>query len=367
MESERLPSSRFRSFEVVGKHAENSLITSFLLRPVDPGDWRPFVPGQFMVLPVPGPDGARVLRHYSVSSDPAAEGCYRITVKREEAPDPGLPDGVGSCFLHREIEAGARIEADGPLGAFRLDSESRRPLVLLSGGVGITPMMAMLHAASRDADRDILFIHACRDGGVHAFASEVAQIAARRPGIRVHTVYERPRAEDRLAARHHGEGFVNRATLQSLLPLDDYDFYLCGPSPFMQAIYRALRDLGVDKARIAYEFFGPASLLEPVSPEPPAESPKIIADPTESDDATVSFARTGIAAAWTKAEGTLLDLAESQGLRPDFSCRAGICGTCRVALLAGSVAYIEPPLDAPPDGEILLCCSKPVGPVTLDL
>lgn len=362
------PSTRFRPFEIVEKKAENRLISSFLLKPVEASDWKPFVPGQFLIVRIPAADG-HVLRHYSISSDPAVEGCYRITVKREEAPRAGLPDGRGSCHLHRSVEVGSLLEVDGPHGAFRLDQASRRPLVLLSGGVGVTPLLSMLHGASRDPDRAIFFIHACRDGSLHAFPEEVRGAAARRDGIHIHTIYERPLLEDNAAGRHQAEGLIDRALLQRLLPLDDYDVYLCGPGPFMQAVYALLRGLGVDKRRIAYEFFGPSALLEPIAAAPAtaASTPPRCREKDPTKAPTISFVASGQVAPWTGEVGSLLELAEMQGLRPDFSCRVGICGTCSVQLLSGEVEYLEQPLNPPGDGHILLCRSVPRGAIAIDL
>jgi ferredoxin-NADP reductase len=363
--------SRFRPFEVVRKTAENRLITSFVLRPLDRADWRRFEPGQFLVFRLPNGKDGHVLRHYSISSNPSEVGTYRITVKREAAPNAGLPDGTGSGYLHEKIDVGSVLEVAGPSGEFKLESGSNRPIVLLSGGVGITPMMSMLHAASADPDRKIFFIHACRDGSLHTLPDEIGRIAQRRPGIVVHTIYQDPSDADRAAKRHQSDGFVTRELLQKLLPLDDYDFYLCGPSPFMQAVFATLRGLGVARNRIAYEFFGPATILDPeVSPQLSNRHSGAIVDSAVANPMTampvVTFVRAGIKAAWTPSH-SLLDFAEANGLTPEFSCRAGVCGTCRTKLVAGEVEYFEEPLDPPGPGEVLLCCSRPRSAVTLDL
>lgn len=361
----------FRPFQVIEKRPENRLVTSFVLRPLDPSDWRPFEPGQFLVLKVPGPAGQPVLRHYSISCDPAIERTYRITVKREAAPEPGFPDGAGSCYLHDRVDVGSTLEIGGPRGAFRLDRESRRPVVLLSGGVGLTPLVSMLHAVARDPGRRAVYVHACRDGTVHALSDEVAMVARRRPDFLVHTVYQSPTDADRAARRHDSEGFVTRSLLQRLLPLDDYDFYMCGPPAFMQAVYGLLRDLGVRKERIAYEFFGPATMLDPAAETAPSPRPEAPAEPIPTvgmgPSMSVTFARSNLTAPWTDGAGSLLDLAEANGLSPEFSCRSGVCGTCRARLVDGEVRYTEEPLDPLADGEVLLCCSHPVRSIVLDL
>lgn len=355
--------SGFRELKVVDKVRESAIITSFHLEPVDPDGWRPFEAGQFLIFRIPAPSGGDfVLRNYSVSCSPERHGSYRITVKREAAPAGDVPDGVGSCHLHDRIEVGDVLIGEGPRGDFVLDRESSRPVVLLSGGVGLTPLVSMLHALA-GSERKVFFIHACENGDVHALRDEVETVAASRPGVNIHFCYRFPTEADRKAHRHHSEGVVTREVLQSLLPLDDYDFYLCGPSPFMQAVHGLLRGLGVLRQRIAYEFFGPATLLE--QPAVPAPTPVRTEIPAGAE--TVEFRKSGRTAIWDSAAESLLAFAEDQGLSPEFSCRAGICGTCKSRLISGEVEYFEEPLDELAPGEVLLCCSKPKGSIALDL
>lgn len=359
--------SGFRELKVVAKVRESAVITSFHLEPVEPGGWREFEPGQFLVFRMPVPEGKEfVLRNYSVSCSPERRDGYRITVKREAAPVAGVPNGISSCYLHDQIAVGDVLVAEGPRGDFVLDSASQRPVVLLSGGVGLTPLVSMLHALAT-TDRRTFFIHACDNGEVHALRDEVEALAASRPGMTVHFCYRFPTDADKAGGRHHSEGVITRDLLQRLLPLDDYDFYLCGPSPFMQAVHGLLRGLGVPKQRIAYEFFGPATLLEPAA-EKSVPPPKQALPTDAAEGATiVEFRKSGVTAAWDASAESLLAFAEDQGLAPEFSCRAGICGTCKSHLVAGEVAYFEEPLDELASGEVLLCCSRPKGSVVLDL
>jgi len=366
--------SGFRNLKVVAKVRESTIITSFLLEPVQAQGWRPYQPGQFLVFRIPVSKetaGAEdyMLRNYSVSGSPSVVGTYRISVKREAAPAPGLPAGVSSCFLHDQVEVGDVLSAEGPRGDFVLDTGSSRPVVLLSGGVGLTPMVSMLHALastsdSSISDRRVVFIHACENGDVHALRDEVSALAATRPEITVHFCYRSPTERDRSDRKFHSEGLISREMLQRLLPLDDYDFYLCGPPPFMQAVYALVRQLGVPKARIAYEFFGPATVLDV------AHTPAIVPPRTEieADDnaVVVEFRKSGIKAVWDGVS-SLLEFAEEQGLEPEFSCRAGVCSTCKSRLIGGEVSYFEEPLDELEPGEVLLCCSKPLGSVVLDI
>lgn len=357
----------FRSLKVVAKVVESSLITSFHLQAVDGSALPAFRPGQFLVFKIPSDDAkGYVLRNYSLSGSPGALGQYRISVKREPSAGPGLPVGLSSNYLHDQIDVGDVLTADGPRGEFVLDQASDRPVVLLSGGVGLTPMVAMLHDLATASDRRTLFVHACDNGDVHALRDEVERLIAHRPGLSAHYCYRAPDAADRSAGRFHSEGLITRAVLQDLLCLDDYEFYLCGPPPFMAAMYQTLRGLGVAKDRIAYEFFGPATVLDAdATPKPVAAA---AAAPVATDGAiTVEFRKSGLTATWDGAAESLLSFAEDQGLQPDFSCRAGICGTCVSRIVSGDVSYFEEPLEELAEGELLLCCSRPKTSVVLDL
>ncbi len=355
----------FRGLRIVAKTVESSLITSFHLAAADGMALPSFRPGQFLVFRIPSdyPKGY-VLRNYSLSGAPDDSGQYRISVKREPAAGPGLPVGFGSSYLHDSSAVGDVLMVDGPRGEFVLDEASDRPVVLLSGGVGLTPMVAMLHALVHRSTRRTLFLHACENGDVHALRDEVNGLVGQRPGVSAHYSYRLPSAEDRAAQRFHSEGVITRARMQSLLPLDDYDFYLCGPPPFMQAMYQTLRGLGVAKDRIAYEFFGPATVLDAeAKPQPVAKATAAPADGA----ITVEFRKSGIVAAWDGAAQSLLSFAEDQGLSPEFSCRAGICGTCISRMLSGEVSYFEDPLEELAQGELLLCCTRPKTAIVLDL
>ena len=359
----------FRPLKVIDKVRESSTITSFHLAPAEPGGWRAFEPGQFLVFKFPaGNERGHVLRTYSVSCAPGHPGRYRISVKRETAPQRGIPDGLGSCHLHDDVSVGDILMADGPRGDFHLDRVSSRPVVLLSGGVGLTPLVSMLHALAEQSDRRAVFIHACDNGEVHALGDEVRALAASRPGIEAHFVYRFPTEADRGAARHQAEGVITHKLLQRLLPLDDYEFYLCGPPPFMQAVFRLVRSLGVAKDRIAYEFFGPATVLEPDEAAAPPVPAAVEMKPTApAGTITVTFRKSGRSASWVDGSESLLSFAEGHGLTPEFSCRAGVCGTCKTGLAEGEVTYFEDPLDDPGAGQVLICCARPKGNLVLDL
>lgn len=365
-----LSAQGFRALRVIEKRQESAVITSFVLA-ADHGTCPPFVPGQFLVVRLTTGNGATLLRNYSLSGDRNDLSHLRISVKREPAPadQPQLPPGQGSNYLHDQVQVGDLLEVAGPAGEFVLDEHSTRPVVLLSGGVGLTPMLSMLHQLSRHSTRTVHFIHACENGAVHAFRDEVRQLAERRPGINVHFCYRSPSVDDQAYPAYHSQGLINRETLQALLPLDDYEVYLCGPPPFMQANWRLLRDLGIDRQRIHYEFFGPATVLENDQERAPASvTPAISSPPAATDNAlTVHFLPSGTRVDWQQGCHSLLELAEQAGLTPSFNCRAGLCNSCQVGLREGTVEYFEEPLDAPINGNILLCCTRPTSALTIEL
>ncbi|WP_302357403.1 2Fe-2S iron-sulfur cluster-binding protein [Alcaligenes sp. YSL9] len=391
--TEATANRRFRDYRVLEKQRESDVITSFVLEPVD-GVVPPYQPGQYLVFRLEI-DGQTVLRNYSVSGDPDCTDRLRISVKHEEAPAGlNVADGVASTWLHQHVQPGDVLNAAGPMGEFVLDESSQRPVVLLSGGVGQTPLLAMLHRLLKRSQRKVYVIHACDNSAVHAFADEMRELVAQREGVQLYFCYRNPTEHDEQAGLHHVAGLITREQLQRWLPLDDYEFYLCGPSAFMQSNYGVLRSLGVARERIHYEFFGPATVLEntladdgvasavqdQVQPAPssrvdanvldldsPVEAVRGAATAAEDAAQTVTFLPDGRQAQWHEDCPSLLDLAEETGLSPDFNCRAGLCNTCMCTLVSGEVDYFEEPLDPVPEGKVLLCCSRPRGPVAVEL
>ncbi|HWT34668.1 MAG TPA: 2Fe-2S iron-sulfur cluster-binding protein [Paraburkholderia sp.] len=366
--AERGATSGFRRFRVNARRQESASIVSFDLVPADGEAPQPFLAGQFVTLRLPLSPGERLLRTYSLSGDPADATRWRISVKRESARDDS-PAGRGSSYLHEHVQVGDELELAGPSGAFVCGGDTTRPVVLMSGGVGLTPLVSMLHRLrAMDGARRVHFIHACENGAVHAFRREVEAVAAVHPNVLAHFCYRQPSEEDRLARRFHSEGLISRETLQSLLPLDDYEVYLCGPPAFMQANWRLLRSLGVARERIHYEFFGPATVLDQdVDVQPLVAAPLHRVDTAATNTATVRFSPRGESVAWDPACASLLEFAEQHGHAPAFSCRIGICNTCVTRLVDGEVEYTETPLEPPAEGTVLLCCAKPSGSVTLAL
>ena len=360
--------SNWRSFRVNQRVRESETVVSLHLVAADGSPLPPFEPGQFLTFRLEGADGRLIPRNYSISSDPADRTHYRISVRRE-------PDGFGSGVMHDLMQEGALVAASGPKGRFTLDHASRRAVLLLAGGIGITPLLSMAHALAGEGTRPVWLIHACENGAVMPFFWELSELERRSPLFRRITVLATPTGADQAAGQHQYEGLVTRDLLRSVLPLDDYDAYLCGPGAFMQAMFDALLQLGVRQERIAYEFFGPARTLVPAEAPPAAAaadgpattgSESGVAGHDLAQGSMVTFTLSGRSAVWDGAQMSLLDFAEAQGLSPAFSCRNGICNTC-LCSIEGEVRYVEEPLDMPGKGQALLCCSVPLGPVSLKL
>jgi ferredoxin-NADP reductase/MOSC domain-containing protein YiiM/predicted pyridoxine 5'-phosphate oxidase superfamily flavin-nucleotide-binding protein len=359
----------YRTFVVDRKEPESEAITSFYLVPEDGAALPPFLPGQFLTfeLSIPG-QPKPVLRTYSLSDRPNSD-TYRVSIKWEPAPAdrPDLTPGLSSSYFHDQIEVGAKLRIGAPRGKFHLEPEGERPVVLLSGGVGLTPMVSMMNTIVQSGtQRPVWFIHGARNGREHAMGAHVRRVAEANENVHAHIRYSQPEAEDIEGRDYDSQGRIDIALLKRLLPFDDHEFYLCGATPFMRSLYCGLLSLDVSEGRIHYEFFGPASTLKPsAQPIGPAKVPSAEAELTAGIQ--VTFARSGVTADWDPACESILDLAEQHGLNPDYSCRSGICQTCMCALVEGDVEYLEDPLDEPDPGCVLICCSRPKTSLVIEL
>lgn len=342
----------WRPFRIARIVEESSVIRSFHLEPADGRGIIAHEAGQHLPIRVsPDPAGEPVLRTYTLSTAPS-DGFYRISVKRQ---------GLVSNHLHDNLKVGDVIEARAPAGGFTIEPLETRPAVLLAAGVGITPMLAMLRSIVFEGLRKrrirptYMFI-AARTLAERAFDAEIAALAAQAGGaVRVIRLLD---VTDGAipGTDFEAEGRINTDLFRQTLPFDAYDFYMCGPPPFMQGLYDQLSDIGVPDARIHAEAFGPASLKRR-EPEGVDALPPVADKPVP-----VAFAKSGKEARWDAAAGTLLDLAEARGLTPEYSCRGGSCGTCAVKVLAGKVTYEARPSAKVGADEALICCAVPAAP-----
>jgi ferredoxin-NADP reductase/MOSC domain-containing protein YiiM len=341
----------FRTFNVIRVLDETPSIRSFELAPADGEGVAAAIPGQHLVIRG-DMNGIRTSRPYSISA--IANTHLQISVKREV--------GGFSEWLHRSVTAGDQLDVLGPRGSFRLDIASALPLVLISGGVGITPMMAMLQAATtnngaRIVPASVSFIHCTRDSSQQAFKAQLSDIAARHPAVAFHTRFSRPLSADRIGETHDSVGRIDRDLVQqTVAPLGACNVYICGPNAFMVDVRGWIDELGLPGIRVMTEVFGSAASATPAADRK-----------TRPSRARVNFVRSGRTLEITDA-GSLLDLAEAEGLAVESDCRSGICGACVAKVISGQVGYDGDPVASVGEGEVLLCCGFPLAEeLVLDL
>lgn len=253
----------FKDFMIERKVKESDIITSFYLYPKDGKELPRFIPGQYITIHINIPQEKYIhQRQYSLSDRPGT-GYYRISVKREDPMKEGYAPGVVSNDLHKLFNEGDIIPVSAPAGDFYLDMKSDSPVVLISGGVGLTPLMSMLNTIVHEQpNRKVVFIHAAMNSKVHAFKEHVENVASKHENVKSYVIYERPTDEDRNANNFNKEGFITLEWLQETLPSKDVQFYFCGPVPFMKAVNNALKQWGIPSEDIHYEFFGSFGDLE---------------------------------------------------------------------------------------------------------
>jgi ferredoxin-NADP reductase len=262
---------------------------------------------------------------------------------------------------------GADLDVSGPRGSFTLQP-SERPVVLLSAGIGATPVLAMLHALAADrSTRQVLWIHGARDRQHHAFALEARRLVRALARGRTHVCYSRPGPSDKLGEDFDTTGRLSRSVFDQVGVPRDADVYLCGPGPFMAEMKATLTTFGVAPTRIHVELFNGRESMTPGIAGAATRAPHLPAGDGNTGP-LVSFARSGIAAHWKAATyQSILELAEACDVPVRWSCRSGVCHNCESGLVAGEVVYGPEPLDRPADGNVLLCCSRPTRDVVIDL
>jgi ferredoxin-NADP reductase/MOSC domain-containing protein YiiM len=345
----------FQPLRVTAVHEECAGVLSFVLGAEDRSPLPAPLPGQFLVFKLESEPP--VLHSYSLSGSQYA-GTYRVSVKRA--------DGAGSRFFHDRVRAGDLLQVSAPRGSFTL-AAGETPVVLLSAGIGATPVLAMLHSLAADRSaREVWWCYGARSGSEHPFATEVRQLLALLPHSRSLIAYSRPEAGDQQGRDYDEAGHLDLSSLQKLHLPQLADFYLCGPPAFLSEFTTGLQSWGVPYARIHSETFGSESSITPgiaaaapKAPHPPAGAvgtgPKI------------SFIRSGMSASWDPKFSSLLEFAEASDVPVRWSCRVGVCHMCESGLIDGQVRYAPEPLDRPAEGNVLLCCSVPATALELDL
>ena len=346
----------FRRLAVTAIEPEADAVITVRLEDPDGEPLPKVLAGEYLTLRI-APDGAArpLLRNYSLCGPPDA-GYYRIAVKRE---------GAASTWLHTELAVGDRLEVAAARGTFLL-GPSEAPVLLISAGIGATPVLAMLNAlVAEGSRREVWWLHGARDGHGHPFAAEARELLAQLPNARSHTYYSRPGAEDLEGRDFDAPGRLTSSLLLELAPPRDAEAYVCGPGSFMDEISAGLAAIGVEASHIHTEPFGPEAGITPGitatahTPHLPAGQP--------GDGPTIEFARSDLSVPWSSDYGSLLELAEACDVPVRWSCRTGVCHTCETTLIAGDLGYDPDPVEPPAEGSALICCSRPTGDVVLDL
>lgn len=342
---ESRPESRWRSFQIAGTRQESATIKTLRLEPVDGKPVPLHQPGQFLPIRLrSGQWSQAAIRSYTLTNRPDGRG-YEISVKREAL-------GKVSSYLHDHLSNGGLLEAGKPGGKFLLEQD-HRPVVLISAGVGITPMISMLDQLAQSAracKMKVWFFHGTQNSETHAFRHRVDTLKEALPHLQVVYSYSKPLSTDILGEDFYHCGRIDGDLLKAHLPLDDYQFYICGPNTFMEDVRTQLQDLGVDQERMHQESFGKSSKKKHSQKPAPSKN---------AEPQLVTFAQSGVVATWTPRGGSLLDVAEAAGVQPPFSCRSGQCGSCVTKVRAGRVAYTNGEPDSLAPNEALLCVAHP--------
>jgi len=336
----------FRKFIVTRIVKESESIKSFYFEREDGLHLDDYKPGQFISVRVPLNEGT-ITRNYTLSDSPE-RSYYRLTIKRELS-------GKSSHFFHTQVQEGSVLEISKPIGSFHLTS-SALPVVLLSGGVGITPMLSMLeYITERQPERTVDFLHSSINSAVQPMAERLKELGRLNSNLTLSIFHTDTQGEMKGVDFDH-KGFITQAHLEKSIR-DRADYFLCGPIPFMKSMYTYLKDLGVATEAIHYEFFGEGASLEGVT------APTV----STQNEVNVSFAASNKTATWDSKFSSILELAENIGLHPENSCRMGTCASCETTLLNGEIGYDPEPFLEAQEGNIFICCSQPVSDIKIDL
>ena len=350
----------FRKFKIISKVKETDDITSFYLSPHDGRELPGFLPGQFLTFQIPVPNQAQpVIRCYSLSDSPFHSDRYRVSIKRVPAPrdNPSAPPGLISTHFHDVLNENDIVDVKAPSGHFSMSMTKSSPVVLLAGGVGITPLLSMLNAITEMASqREVWFFLGVRNKKEHVMKEHLEMVARENENVRLNVFYSAPAETDVLSEDYHVKGRVNVENIKVILPSSNFDFYICAPPPMVKDLRKDLADWGVPKKNIHFEAFGPATVKGCKADTGKGVSAKI----------DIQFEKSGKTLTWDSKAASLLDFAEANGVPIDSGCRAGNCGTCLTAIKSGKVELVGEPGSKPEEGSCLACISVPKENLTLD-
>jgi ferredoxin-NADP reductase/MOSC domain-containing protein YiiM len=350
----------FRQLAVTAIDQESADVLSLTMQSPDGQPLRAALAGQYVVLRLQRTAGDPPLfRSYSLSGAPSTQ-CYRISVKIE-------PSGAAGAYLREHVRVGDALDVSSPRGSFILQS-GERPVVLLSAGIGATPVLAMLHAlAAAHSTRRVLWLYGARDQQHHPFAAEVRRLMLALPQGRSYVCYSKPGWRDKMGEDFDASGHLSQSIFGEVAVQREADVYLCGPTRFMADMKGALATLGVPPEQIHVEIFNGSESMTPGVVSSATRAPHLPKDDA-STGPIVSFARSGIAAHWkAPTYQSILELAEACDVPVRWSCRTGVCHSCESGLVSGAVVYGPEPLEKPADGNLLVCCAQPIRDVVIDL
>jgi uncharacterized protein len=356
----------YREFSVQRREFEDNeqSICSYYLVPVDGKSLQSFIPGQFLTFKLQINDPASnelksVIRCYSLSDAPQPD-YYRVSIKRVSAPaaQPDLPDGIASSFFHNHIQQGSQLLVKPPSGHFHIMQDTALPIVLIGGGIGITPMLSILNTLLQQAsNREIWLYYGVQNSDSHIMKQHFSTLAERHANFHLHVCYSKPKDTDQPEIDYQHQGRIDIPLLRNTLKLMRYQFYICGPGPMMQSMVTGLHDWGVESEDIYYEAFGPSSI---------SKKEKTQTQQAEMLPANITFCKSGKSISWDSSYDSLLEFAEDNHIEIESGCRSGSCGSCQTPVKSGDLDLMqEPDFDIPP-GHCLMCISTPRGNLTLD-
>ena len=353
----------FKEFRVSRRVVEDrhGSICSFYLVPVDGQPLPDFKPGQFLTfkLTAQDPDSRQhktLVRCYSLSDRPRPD-YYRVSIKRVPAPtdQPNIPPGISSNYFHDHVHEGSILEVKAPSGHFHLMEDEPLPIVLIGGGIGITPMLSIVNSLlERGSRRQIWLYYGVRNGSEAVMQEHLWRLKREHDNFHMQLCFSNPVDNEKAGVDFQQKGRVDIPLLRSTLKLMRYQFYVCGPKPMMESLVPGLEEWGVEPRDIYYESFGPATLIRH------EKLKSITAEPI-----TVTFGQSNRRIAWNPKLDSLLELAEESGISVESGCRAGSCGSCQTRLVSGEIEYLQQPDAEIESGHCLLCISTPKSDITL--
>jgi len=357
--------SGFRKFVIARKVPEGGGICSFYLQPHDGKPLPAFDPGQYLTfrLDIPG-QPKQVMRCYSLSDSPKPD-YYRVSIKAVPPPrdKPDVPAGLSSNFFHDQLNEGDILDVKAPGGHFFLDTAKHTPVVLIGGGIGLTPVMSMVNRiVDIGSTRECHFFYGVRNSKEHVMKEHLERLAAEHENIHMHICYSSPGDDDIEGKDYQYAERVGADLFKRVLPSSNYEYYFCGPPPMMNSLFEGLREWGVPENDINYEAFGPATVQKKKEADTKDKDPA----PEGEVAFEVQFEKSGVTVPWDASIGSILDFAEENDVDIDFGCRAGNCGSCITAIKSGDVDYLSEPGEKPESGSCLACISVPKGAIVLD-